>query len=387
MAASAATDCHLGRRLVAFCHLLRAHGLGASSTEVRAAVDAALVVDLSEREEFRLALRTTLTSAPEELPLFDELFDQFWGAPPEQGSESGFGPDDSPGAGTRDTADDAVLSHEFGEDSAAQAREDEEEHHEEATHSPAEVLAKQDFRGFHADDMSDVAHAIMALTRKLATRPSRRRRPSRRLADIDLRRTMRRNLHRYGDTVLELHGRERKLRRTRLVLLCDVSRSMALYSRFLLVFVYAMQRHVGRVESFVFSTRLTRVTPFFRRGSILAALDRIAAEVPDWAGGTRIGSSLGAFEERYGALLDSRTVVIVLSDGLDTDEPEEIARAMRRIAKRSGRVVWLNPMLGIEGYEPLARGMSAALPYVDDFAPAHNLASLHDLVRRLPAVG
>jgi len=200
---------------------------------------------------------------------------------------------------------------------------------------------------------------------------------------VDMRRTMRRNL-KYGGTVIELARKQPKIKKTRLILLCDVSRSMDVYSRFLLQFVYALQRVLGRVESFVFSTQLTRVTSYFRTSDIFVAVERVSKEVPDWSGGTQIGRSLETFNERFAStLVDGRTIVIILSDGLDTGDREPIGRAVQALQQRARRVIWLNPLLGNPGYEPLARGMISALPYVDVFAPAHNLASLQNLGKHL----
>jgi len=166
------------------------------------------------------------------------------------------------------------------------------------------------------------------------------------------------------------------------VLLCDVSGSMDLYSRFLLQFLYALQNAFGRVETFTFATRLTRVTDILRGPSYRHALRRLS-DVRDFSGGTRIGESLADFNRQWGHLLDRHTVVVLLSDGWDTGEPEELATELIKIKRRAGRVVWLNPLLGNPSYEPLTRGMAAALPVVDHFAAAHNLASLRDLASHL----
>jgi uncharacterized protein len=190
----------------------------------------------------------------------------------------------------------------------------------------------------------------------------------------------------YGDTIIELARRKKKIRKPRIVLICDVSRSMDSYSRFLLQFIYAFQNSLGKVESFVFSTSLTRVTDYFKHEDIGDALERIAREVHDWSGGTRIGQSLRAFNRDYGQkMVDHNTIVLILSDGLDTGDAEILGEAMEDLAQRACKVIWLNPLLGSQDYRPLARGMSTALPHVDVFAPAHNLASLQELGRHLTA--
>jgi len=188
----------------------------------------------------------------------------------------------------------------------------------------------------------------------------------------------------YGGTIVELARKRRKIRKPRLVLICDVSRSMDTYSRFLLQFIHAIQNTIGKVESFVFSTTLTRVTPYFKGEEITDALDRIARDVHDWSGGTRIGHSLQTFNEKWARkLLNRHTIVLILSDGLDTGDAEVLRAAMEELDARAGKVIWLNPLLGSKDYRPLARGMSTALEHVDVFAPAHNLASLAELGKHL----
>lgn len=224
--------------------------------------------------------------------------------------------------------------------------------------------------------------ALRQLARKLATRRSRRYRPARRGGRADLRRTVRGSL-RFGGTPLELARRRREIRKPRLVLLCDVSRSMDQYSRFLLLFVYAFQRALGRVESFVFGTRLTRVTRYFRAASVEAAVEQISHEVLDWSGGTRIGRSLETFNRDFRSAVDGSTTVVILSDGLDTGDLVLLGQQMAALQRRARRVIWLNPLLGSAPADAMGRGMRQALPYVDTFAPGHNLASLEALARDL----
>ena len=248
--------------------------------------------------------------------------------------------------------------------------------------SDRESLGEKDFSTFAADDLKEITRVAARIARRLASRPSRRWRPAARGTRIDMRRTVRQSLKTGGEDV-ELDYRERKPRKTKLVAVCDVSGSMDLYSRFLLQFLYALQNNFARVETFVFSTRLSRVTPQLKGERYAGALTRLARDVHDWSGGTRIGASLTTFASEWPRMLDRRTVAIVLSDGWDTGEPEQLGDALRTIRARAGRVIWLNPLLGGPGYQPLTRGMQAALPHVDVFAPAHNLASLQALARYL----
>ena len=157
---------------------------------------------------------------------------------------------------------------------------------------------------------------------------------------------------------------------------------MDLYSRFLLQFLYALQNVFGRVETFTFATRLTRVSDLLRGPSYKRALRRLT-EVRDWSGGTRIGDAIRDFNQEWGRLVDRRTIVLILSDGWDTGEPDVLAQEMLTLKRRAGRVLWLNPLLGNPSYEPLTRGMAAALPLVDHFAAAHTLSSLRELATHL----
>ncbi len=246
--------------------------------------------------------------------------------------------------------------------------------------SDREAVMTQDFSTFCADQLEEVFRLTVQIAKRLARRISRRRRPVRRKGRVDLRRTLRANLTR-GD-LIDLRFRARRRRKVRLVLLCDVSGSMDLYSRFLLQFLFALQNVFGRVETFTFSTRLTRITEYLKARSYRQVLRRLT-EVRDWSGGTRIGESLAQFNREWPTLVDRRTIVIVLSDGWDTGDPELLAAELLRIKRRAGRMIWLNPLLGNQSYEPLTRGMAAALPLVDHFAAAHNLASLRALAGQL----
>ena len=227
---------------------------------------------------------------------------------------------------------------------------------------------------------------IHEIGKALAVRFSRRTMRSRRRGPLDLRRTMRDSLRRGGE-ILELAHRQRKRQRLKLVLLCDVSKSMDLYSRFLIQFIYAFQSVYRRIETFVFSTSLYRVTETLQTEELEEALDRLTATVPDWSGGTKIGESLQTFVKHYGlSLVDHGTVVLVISDGWDTGDIEALDESMHFLKQHARSVLWLNPLMGNPGYEPTTRGMQAALPHLDLLVSAHNVASLRTLVRQLSRV-
>jgi hypothetical protein len=385
MAAAAPAPRDLARATLAFGQMLRAAGLPLTVGELTDAVRALELVDLADRREVFLALRATLVARHEETPIFERCFDQFWRfhAAEGQGLEGLLGAVPDPPAGDESTPEPAPTSQGRGA-LALEAWEEESAEGGEPLDVPGtseqEVLMEQDFSTFSADDLDEVARLSVLIARRLARRVSRRRRPTRRRGALDFRRSMRANMMK-GE-IIELRRRERRRRKVRLVLLCDVSGSMDLYSRFLLQFLYALQNVFGRVETFTFATRLTRVTEHLTGPSYRAALRRLG-DVRDFSGGTRIGESLREFNRTWPHLVDRHTVVVLLSDGWDTGEPDLLAGELLALKRRAGRVIWLNPLLGNPSYEPLTRGMAAALPLVDHFAAAHNLASLRDLASHL----
>jgi len=373
----------LSTAVARFAALLRQAGLPVTLPHVTDAVRALDHLDIGDRAEVYLGLRTVFVGRPEEVPPFDRCFEAFWRTEPTQAGLPGLvqappAADTGPEARLQSSSQkrDALALEAWGEEEGEEGGEP----LRVPAASEAEALMGQDFSTFSADQLDEVLRLTMKIARRLAHRITRRRRPARRRGRVDLRRTLRANLTR--SDLIDLRFRARKRKKVRLVLLCDVSGSMDLYSRFLLQFLYAVQSVFGRVETFTFSTRLTRVTEHLRGSTYRQVLRRLG-EVRDWSGGTKIGESLGEFNRRWPELVDRRTIVIVLSDGWDTGDPELLVGELLRIKRRAARVIWLNPLLGNPAYEPLTRGMAAALPLVDEFAAAHNLSALRDLAGRL----
>jgi len=362
--------------VVAFIRALRARGFPVGPQEAADALRALTVVDLTDRHETYLALRTVLASRREEFAVFDDLFAQFWASPAEAPT-SGLpvpsqlaeppGDGQAPGPALLQWLEDAMAAE--GETPVP-------------AYSAIETLAQKDFSAFSSDDLDEIVKLVVALARRIAMRLSRRTRRVHRSHRVDLRRTIRHSLRRGGE-IIEFAYRQRKVQKTRVVLLADVSGSMDLYSRFLIQFIYALQHALDQVETFVFSTSLTEVTAALSESTLHRALDQIGRRVPDWSGGTKIGQSLQTFLAQHGDTITRRTVVLIISDGWDTGDIELLQDAMATLHRRAGRVVWLNPLLGSPGYEPICQGMRVALPYVDVFATAHNLESLRQLERHL----
>ena len=363
-------------RLARFAGRLRERGVGVSVSDEIDGAAALLLVDLADRDEVRYALRAALKVRRSDWDTFDELFRGFWAAedtparPPEQPARAR---SDRRGPLTR-------LHWMQALGLPAGERERESATGDLPGYSADRLLRRKPFDDWCADDLAAMERLLARVARRLASRPSRRLVPVRGRGRVDLRRSFRRAVGTGGE-FLSLARRDRAVEKPDVVLLCDTSGSMDPHTRFLLTFALSLKRVVRRCEVFAFNTSLTRLTPWLIPGKIGPTLDRLAAGVPDWSGGTRIGASLDEFVTRYlDTLVSAKTVVVVLSDGLDLDGPAVLAGAMRAIRAKARKVIWLNPLLGDPRYRPEARGMKAALPFVEHFVPAHNLESLERLL-------
>jgi uncharacterized protein with von Willebrand factor type A (vWA) domain len=368
-------------RLAAFARLLHDAGLEAGPGRLTDSARALDHVDLSSETDFRAALRTTFVSRKEELPLFEAAFDIFW-APPDPRLAAGAIPGRSrplPLEPERARAWMKIL----GLQQPQMPREDDQEGVPPSSsgYSAEELLRQKDFEHMSWQESEQVRRLLAQAPWRVAERKTRRLGGAPRGA-VDLRRTARRAIRSSGELVRLMH-RQPKLRRRPLVLICDVSGSMERYSRLLLIFAHAIARRED-VETFVFSTRLTRITRLLRHRDLDRALDHVGRQVHDFSGGTRIGLALAEFNRRWARrVLGHGAVVIVISDGWDRGEVDLLEHELARLRRSAHRLIWLNPLLGSEGYEPLTRGMAAALPHVDDFLSAHSVRALDDLGRLL----
>ncbi|HEY4769444.1 MAG TPA: VWA domain-containing protein, partial [Myxococcales bacterium] len=303
----------LVQRTVGLCRELRSRGMMVTTAHAMDAVRALRCGSTESRERAYLALRCVLVARPEEVAVFDEVFAALFAPAPETAH---LGP---VRVHRRRPPPESIAPSltSWGEQGDGEGDEPPEEI---PAASDSAAVARKDFSTFGADELAEIQRLARRIARRLAARPSRRWKSGRSGPRIDLRRTIRRSLSNAGEP-LELRFRRRKPRKTRIVAICDVSGSMDLYSRFLLQFLYALQGTVARVESFVFSTALRRVTDLLLQPDYAQALRGLAAEVHDWSGGTRIGECLAAFNRDWLRLVDSRTVVVILSDGWDTGDP------------------------------------------------------------------
>ncbi len=372
----------LSANVVAFCRYLRNHGFNVAATDQADVLRALNVVPLAHREMFRLTLRAILAKTRADQQRFDELFSEYWeelsravDSKIKEGDETAQNNQKQQPSSQQQFSLQSLQSWLHGKEAEAEE--------ETAAYSPVEVLTRKDFSTFSDDELREVMKLITVIAKSLAMRTNRRYQKARHSPHFDLRRTMRQNLRRGGE-ILDLAFRKQKIRKLKLVMLCDVSKSMDLYSQFLIQFIYAFQTVYRQVETFVFSTGLHRITEQLQTSHFKEALWQIESSVPDWSGGTKIGASLETFVQEYGArMLDDRTVLLILSDGWDTGEIELLEACMRHIQSRAAKVIWLNPLAGSETFQPTVRGMQAALPYIDVFAPVHNVESLRNLVRLL----
>ena len=364
---------------------LREEGVRCTVLESLAACEALEWLDASDSLDVYFGLKAAFTSSPDHEPAYERCFWTLWGGsrPGEpasvDGSASARGETGAAGAAV---ASSTVLERLHRAGTLQDGRERHDPELAGASYSPDERLSQRSFERMDERDLRRVDRVFDRILLRLATRKSRRYRPHRHKGRLDLRRSFRDAVAHDGE-LLRLARRRRRLERPRVVLLCDVSGSMERYSRFLLRFLLAAGRDRD-VESFVFSTRLTRLTPWLSASHLDQALDSLRTRVHDWSGGTRIGECLDEFVRTHGrSLLGQRTVMVILSDGLDRGDVGLLERAMRAMHRKARKVIWLNPLLASLQYEPAARGMRAALPHVDIFAPGHNLESLLELERHL----
>jgi uncharacterized protein len=359
------------RAALAFARVLRGVGLDVPVGNVITFAEALGLLGLDRREAVYWAGRATLVRSPEDVPAYDQAFDAFWRrrAPLVVGTP-------------RSVEVTVILDSDDSEEKEAEA---ERELTVEGPMlmvrwSPQEVLRHKDFAAYTHAEFEEARRLMADLRLAGALRRSRRLRPSLKAEGRpDLRRTVRRSLQAGGEPIRRAF-REPGQRPRRIVLICDVSGSMEPYSRALVRFLHAAVAGRGRIEAFALGTRLTRITRELSSRDPDSALARAARAVPDWSGGTRLGEGIRAFNDQWGVRGMARgAVVVILSDGWDRGDPAVLGAQMQRLHRVAYRVVWVNPLKASPGYAPLAAGMAAALPYVDDFVEGHSLDSLEKL--------
>jgi len=370
------SDGALTRTIVQFCRFVRGRGFNVGLQETIDALKASRVVAITDHAAFKSALRSLLCSSKQEYESFDQLFDRFWrrssGTVPIQEKDNlSMVEVRTVEAEDQGTTGDATQSGEESDRTGTTGA------------SAQERLKKIDFSNVSHADLSFLEQISLRLWKQMGERLTRRLRFYEKKGLVDFRRTIRHNISRGGEPI-ELHYKGRKRGKTNLVILLDVSGSMDQYSMFLLRFVYALQKHFKRVDSFIFSTRLTNITRALQGNQLTSVLRILSESVDAWSGGTRIGECLQEFNRSYArSILSRNSLVMIMSDGWDTGDPEALAVELRAIKHRARKLIWLNPLLGMTDYQPVTRALAAALPLADVFAPAHNLESLLHLERHL----
>jgi uncharacterized protein len=372
--------------VMAFARALKQLGVKVGLSQVIDASRSLELVDIADRADFRALLRANLILQREDFPVFDMAFDCFWreqayervpmetleiqGTPAESSAQEG---------GDEEGLEEAIAETSAQEDNPL----DNLEELSVPTYSPQELLHHKDFSEMGVEESRAIARAILLIATKIATQISRRKKRARKGNVIDPRWTLRSNM-KYGGEIIDLVNRKRRIKKTKVVLLCDVSGSMDCYSRFLIQFMYGLQNELWGVETFVFSTSLSRITHLIRTKDIANALEKISGSILGWSGGTNIGRSLHTFNRHFApSMVSHRTVIVIISDGWDRGDVSLLEREMQDLKRRCKKIIWLNPLLASENYEPLCKGMQAALPYLDLFLSVHNLNSLIALGRTL----
>jgi len=375
---------HLAASIVEFCRFLREKGLSADLRRTITALEATKMGGVGDRRLLAYALQASLCSTREEWEMFPRLFEEFWSESYSRprsasGEHQGSSQSNPRRSQQEEEACSTVFTDQTGGSDAAQDGDG-----KAAFGASAHTrLKKVDFSEVRCDDLAMLEELSLRLLRRMSLRLSRRSAPSNLADRVDLRRTIRRSVGNGGD-LIDLVRKGRKPRKNKLVILLDISGSMNFYSLFLLRFAYALQSCFHRVDTFLFSTDLVEVSDLLRTRHLPEALRKLSQRRAGWSGGTKIGGSLRQLNQLHGRKLLSReTVFVILSDGWDTGEPELLAAQLRTTRRRVRKILWLNPLLGLKDYRPITRGMAAALPYVDVFAPAHNLESLMALERHL----
>ncbi len=375
----------LAENVMHFARVLRGAGLPVGPDRVIDALRALEIAGVGNREDFYWTLASVFLGRREQFDVFDQAFHVFWRNP--QLLERVMAlllPR------VRGRAAQQPLSNRVADPLAPKPRREpgsetppEIQLDATLTFSERELLHKADFESMTVEELAQAKRLIAGLRLPIPEVRTRRLRPDAHGERVDLRGTLRASV-RGGADLIPLERRSPQRRHPPLVVLCDISGSMSRYSRMFLHFLHAITNDRDRVHTFVFGTRLTNITRHLRHRDVDIALAAVAQAVADWSGGTRIGASLKAFNLRWSRrVLGQNAVALLISDGLDRDAGADLDEAMDRLHRSCRKLIWLNPLLRYEGFQPVATGVRLMLPHVDEFLPAHNLDSLVDLARAL----
>ncbi len=397
-------------RLVEFGRILWEVGIDVGPRQMLDLAETLDYIDITNKADFYYTLKCSLLIHHEQEMIFDQMFLYYWYMRDQQNKKT----DKPDGAAKRDDRQMRLppserkrlaehmnaneqrrdLRQEMRQTERRRRQEDYADHEDDddestpqgTAYSAIEMLRKKDFESFTWDEVQEAKKLMAAMRWNLGMRPTHRKRPERHGSYPDMRRIVRRNL-KYGAEMIELTWRETKRKPRPLVIICDISGSMSLYSRLLLHFIHTISNGLMNVETFVFGTRLTRISRQLKKRDVDDAVRDVSKSVEDWSGGTRIGDAMHFFNHRWAKrVLGRGAVVLIISDGWDRGDAGVLEVEMDRLQHSCHRLIWLNPLLGSPDYRPLTIGMKTALPYIDNFLPAHNLDSLISLGNLLSTI-
>ncbi len=383
----ASAEGKLSQNVMHFARALRQAGVAVGPDRVLDSLRALEVTGVARREDFYWTLASVFLSRREQFELFDQAFRLFWSSQLLPESAAAGLPQAAPSTGPDREAPPSRLADALGLTRKARLEREAPQSADELDSAPGasqiEALRRRDFETMTTSELTQAKKLIAGLRLPIPDIGTRRLQPDSRGRLVDLRATLRTSLRGNADVIL-LRRRSHQRRHPPLVILCDISGSMSRYSRMFLHFMHAITNDRDRVHTFAFGTRLTNITRHLRHRDVDIALGAVSRAVADWSGGTRIGAALKEFNLRWlRRVLGQNAEVLLISDGLDRDAGLDLPQAMERLHKSCRKLIWLNPLLRFDGFEPKATGVRLMLPHVDAFVPAHSIESLADLARIL----
>ena len=377
--------------ITVFGRFLRQAGCQIGTGEIMSAIEASSKINLSNRKDFRHALKTCFITNHKMIPLFDQLFNLYWRNPDKiervsdilrKLNESRLSK-----AGLSSMKDQVKELYNKQLENFNEKESDEEKQFDVFLYSPQEILREKRFDAYTNEEYDEAKEFISRWMWKFGERKLRRLQKGRKSYRLDIRNTIRNNIFPAQDFIA-LNWKDRKTKQRPLVVLTDISGSMDHYTRILLHFIFTIHSINNHLEAFTFGTRLSRITHYLRQKDANDALEYVNESVQDWSGGTKIGETLETFNRMWTRrVLNGSAVVLIISDGWDTGNIDLLSKEVDRLHRSCHRLIWLNPNLGYENFQPLSQGLLAIQPHVDDFLPIHNLNSLTDLLNYLSNLG
>ena len=383
---SATSESRLHDAIASFGRFVRQAGCDLGTGEIMNGVKAASCIDITNREDFKSALRSTFITSHKFIPVFDQLFDLYWRNPDRLENVSNILQKlyesrlaQAELESIKQQTEQMKQRHLDSFEPREEGKEEDDKTFDLFMYSPDEILREKRFDAYTEDELEEAKEFLNKWRWEFGERRLRRLKPGRKRHRLNLRGTIRKNIFPTQDFV-ELAWREQKWKSRPLIVLCDISGSMETYTRILMHFIFTLHTINPKLEAFTFGTRLNRITHTLRHKDVEDTMDILATSIKDWSGGTRIGETLQTFNLLWARrVLGGGAVVLVISDGWDTGDVNKLGKEIDRLHRSCHRLIWLNPNLGYDDFQPLTRGVQTLLPHADDFLPIHNLNSLVDL--------